>query len=99
MQGDGDVEPELLVADEQRAAGAARIARYMSAKLAPARTMKSARIHCASAENALGRAGPAVEKPPVGIVEKACARASYGVIASSIPYPAERARASASGAR
>ena len=56
----------------------------MSAKLAPAMAMNSARIHCVSAENSAAEVGR-VEKPPVGIVAKAYASDSYGVIRSSIP--------------
>ena len=37
--------------------------------------MKSARIHCAAGEKAAAESG-CVEKPPVGIVENACASAS-----------------------
>ena len=46
--------------------------------------MKSARIHCDSAEKLAAESG-FVEKPPVGIVANECASASYGVISSSIP--------------
>ncbi len=56
----------------------------MSAKFAPAIAMKSARIHCDSAEKLAAESG-CVEKPPVGIVENECASASYGVMSSSIP--------------
>ena len=50
----------------------------------PASNMKSAMIHWAPGENAAIESA-CVEKPPVGIVAKACASASYGVIASSRP--------------
>ncbi len=51
--------------------------------------MKNARIHCDVAEKPSADRG-SVEKPPVGIVENALARAWYGVISSSMPEPADR---------
>ena len=54
--------------------------------------MKSAMIHWVAAENAAIEF-TCVEKPPVGIVVNACASASYGVIASSMPsHPSDASR-------
>ena len=56
-------------------------------------------IHCVSAENPTMESGW-VEKPPVGIVEKAWAIASYGVIRSSMPsQPSDASESAASTVR
>ena len=59
----------------------------------PARNMNSAMIHWAPGEKAAIEFA-CVENPPVGIVAKACASASYGVIASSRPSQPSDARSS-----
>ena len=59
-------------------------ARYVSAKFAPATAMKNTITHCDAAAKPSTERG-SVEKPPVGMVEKACATAWNRFICSSTP--------------